>query len=190
MQGAFQYGILAPFRRPPPDPAQLQLPPRHYQEIEDSDHLAGGDGPHIGLRCQAADRQQPINRVYKRGPNAQREAAFVETLRRVDRPYMDNEMDSVQPGTEQNSSGVSDIENQEETLQEPAGADVSDSAPPLTRTNTEAAKSDSDHFEKKQQKGNKRPNKSEQNRTGDALEALAEGESAPAEVQVSLKISL
>lgn len=186
MQGAFQYGVLAPFRRPPRDPAQLQQPPRQFPEIEDGDDLAGGDGPHCGLRRQAADRQRHNNRVYKRRPNAQREAAapfFVETLRRADRPYTDDEMDSMRPGTEQNLSGVSEPENQEETLEEPVVADVHETPAPMT--NTEASKSDSDQSDSKQQNGNKSSAKDERSRTGDTLESLAEGERAPAEVQVS-----
>lgn len=188
VQGAFQYGVLAPFRRPPRDPAQLQQPPRQYHEIEDGDHLAGGDGPHCGLRRQAPDRQQPISRVYKRRPNAQREAAApfsVETLRRADHPHMDDEMDSVRPGTEENLSEVSAIKN----LEELAGADVYDTVPPPTRTNSEAAKLDSDCSEKKQQKETKRPEKAERSRAGDTLESLAEGQSASGEIQVSFSCS-
>lgn len=186
MQGAFQYGVLAPFRRPPRDPAQLQQPPRHFPEIEDGDDddkLAGGDGPHRGLRRQAAGRQRHNNRADKRRANAQREAAApfcVETLRRADCPYTDDEMDSVRPGTEQNTSGVSDPENQEETLEGAAGAPA-----PTTQTNTEAAKSDSDHSHRKQQKGKKSSAKDERSRTGDTLETRAEGESAPAQDQVN-----
>lgn len=190
VHGAFQYGVLAPFRRPPRDPPapQLQQPPRQVHEIEDGDHLAGGDGPQCGPRHEAADRQQHKNRVYRRRPNAQREAAapfVVETLRRADRPYTDDEMDSVRPDTEQNLSGVSDPENQEETLEEPAGACVQHTPAPTAQTNTKAAKSDSDPSESKQQKVKKSPAKDERSRAGDTLQPLAEGQSAQADVQVS-----
>lgn len=188
MQGVFQYGILAPFRRPPRDPAQLLQPPRQLPEIEDGDDLARGDGPHCELRLQAADRQRHNNRVHKRRPNAQREAAtpfFVETLRRADRPYTDDEMDSVRPGTEQNLSGVSDSENQEETLEEPAGTHVPDTPAPTTQTNTVAAKSDLDHLERERQKGNTNCVKDERSRTEDRLESVAEVQSAPTDIQVS-----
>lgn len=189
VHGAFQYGVLAPFRRPPrdPPPPQLQQPPRQFHEIEDNDHLAGGDG----FGHQAAGRQQHKNRVYRRRPNAQREAAapfVVETLRRADRPYTDDEMDSVRPDTEQNLSGVSDPENQEETLEEPAGARVQDTPAPTAQTNTKAAKSDSDHSESKQQKVKKSPAKDERSRTGGTLESLVEGQSAQADVQ-EVKVS-
>lgn len=187
VQGAFQYGVLAPFRRPPrdPGPPHLQLPPRHFHEIEDGDHLAGGDGPGRGLRHQAADGQLDKNRVYRRRPNAQREAAapfVVETLRRADRPYTDDEMDSVRPNTEQNPSSVIDPDNQEETSEEPAGARAQDTPAPTAQTNTKAAKSDSDS---KRQKVNKSPAKGERSRTGGTSESLAEGQSAQADVQVS-----
>ncbi|XP_075878858.1 chloride channel CLIC-like protein 1 isoform X2 [Nelusetta ayraudi] len=193
VHGAFQYGVLAPFRRPPrdPPPPQLQQPPRQFHEIEEGDHLAGGDGPQCGPRHQAADRQQHKNRVYRRRPNAQREAAapfVVETLRRADRPYTDDEMDSVRPDTEQNLSGISDPENQEETLEEPAGARVQDTPGPTAQMNNKAAKSDSDPSERKQQKVKKSPAKDKRSRAGGTLEPLAEGQSARADVQ-EVKVS-
>lgn len=189
VQGAFQYGILAPFRRPPrgPLPLQLQQPPHQFHEIEDGDHLAGGDGPQCGPRHQAADRQQHKNRVYRRRPNPQREAAapfVVETLRRADRPCTDDEMDSVQPDREQNLSSATDPENQEGTLEEPAGASAQDTPVSTAQTNTAATKSDSDHSESKQNV-NKSPAKDERSRTGGTLESRAEGQSAQADVQVS-----
>lgn len=187
VQGAFQYGVLAPFRRPPrdPGPPRLQQPPRHYHEIEDGDHLAGGDGPGRGLRLQAADRQLDKDRVHRRRPNAQREAAapfVVETLRRADRPYTDDEMDSVRPDTEQNLSSATDPDEREETSEEPAEARARDTAAPAAQTNAKAAKSDSDS---KRQKVNKSPAKVERSRTGAASEPLAEGQTAQADVQVS-----
>lgn len=188
VQGAFQYGVLAPFRRPPRDPAQLLQPQRHFPEIEEGDELAAGDGPHRGLRPQAVDRQRHNDRVYKRRLNAQREVAapsIVETLRRADCPYTDDEMDSVRSGTEQNPSRVSHPENHEETQEEAAVADVHDTAASTTQTNTEAAKSDLDHSDRKQQKEKKSSTEDEWSRTGDTLESRAEGGFAPAEVQVS-----
>lgn len=188
VQGAFQYGLLAPFRRPPRDPPlpQLQQPPRQFHEIEDGDHLAGGDGPQCAPRRPAADRQLHKNRVHKRRPSAQREAAapfLVETLRRADHPYTEDEMDSVQPDTEQNLSTVPDPENQDEKQEEPAGARDRDT--PAAQTNTKAAKSDLNHSENKQQKVNKSPSKDEQSRTGGTSESPAEGQYSQANVQVS-----
>lgn len=49
VQGAFQYGVLAPLRRRPRDPAQLQQPLRQDREIKDDDHLAKGDEPQLSI---------------------------------------------------------------------------------------------------------------------------------------------
>lgn len=174
---------MAPFRRPhrDPPPTQLLQPQRHIQEIEDCDRLAGGDAPHHDQRRQAADRQSDRTR---RRANRPREMA-VETLRRADRPYSADEMDSVQHDAEQDLSRVSDTENQEDTQEERAEARVHDTSADGAQSNTKSAPSDSHHSETKPLKVDKNSSKDKLSRTGGAPESPTKGRPSRVDIQVS-----
>ncbi|XP_022073754.2 chloride channel CLIC-like protein 1 isoform X2 [Acanthochromis polyacanthus] len=120
VQAAFQYGIMAPLRRPrrdPPPPPELE--PRQpqqprYLRNEDRDELAGGDapGPEAAPRPAArpAPRQAPSpqhaprrrpdaagNDVHRRRPDRPRKEpprVVVETLRTADPRYSEDETDA------------------------------------------------------------------------------------------------
>lgn len=174
---------MAPFRRPhrDPPPPQLLQRRRHIQEIEDCDRLAGGDAPHHDQRHQAADRQLHRNR---RQANRPREMA-VETLRRVDRPYSEDETDSLQHDAEQDLSNVSDTENQEDTQEEQAEARVHETSADGAQSNTKPAQSDSRHTDTKPLKVDKNSSKGELSRTGGAPESPTEGRPSRVDIQVS-----
>lgn len=180
---------MAPFRRPHRDPPpQLLQQQRHIQEIEDSDRLAGGDAPHHEQRRQAPDRQLHRNRVYERRANRPREMAadlFVETLRQDDRPYSEDERDSVQHDEMQDLSRVSDTENQEDTQEQRAEARVHNTSTDCSQSNTKPAPSDSHHSETKPLKVDKNSSKDELSRTGDAPESPAKGRPSRVDVEVS-----
>lgn len=189
VQSAFQHGIMAPFRRPHRDPPPPQLPqPERHMEIEVRDRLAGGDAPHHEQRRQPADGQLHRNRVYKRRTNKPREMAaelFVETLRRADRPYSEDETDSVQHDERQDLSRFSDTEHQEDTQEEQAEARVHNTSADGAQSNTKPAPSDSHHSETKPLKVDKNSSKDELSRTGDAPESPAEGRPSRVDVEVS-----
>lgn len=147
VQAAFQHGITAPFRRPrrdrPPQPEQ-QWP--RLQEIEDGDHLAGGDAPQHVPRQLANDGRLHRNQVYQRRPNRPREETakvVVETLRTAEPPYSEDETDAEPQEAEQNLSIESDTENQQETQEELEGASARTVAANTTPTKTKPTESDS-----------------------------------------------
>ncbi|XP_076583320.1 chloride channel CLIC-like protein 1 isoform X2 [Chaetodon auriga] len=146
VQAAFQYGVTAPFRRPRGDPAppQLDPPQRHIQEIEDRDHLAGGDAPQQAPRYRANDGRLHRNQVRQRQAHRPREERVkVETLRTAESLYSEDEMDARLREAEQNHSSVSDSENQQEAQEESQGASANSVAADSIQSETKPAESDS-----------------------------------------------
>lgn len=131
VQASFQYGILAPFRRPrrEPPPEQLEQPQQPQpQRIEYPDHLAGGDAPQHAPRRRADDARLHRNQVRQRRPDRPRNQptkVFVETLRTAHPAYSEDETDAAQREEEQNVSSESDSENQQDVQKEPAEAAAS-----------------------------------------------------------------
>lgn len=112
---------------------------------------------------------------------------FVETLRRADHPYNEDETDSVQQDERQDLSNVSDAEYQEDTQEEQAEARVHNTSADGAQSNTKPAPSDSHHSETKPLKVDKNSSKDELSRTGDAPEPPAKG--APSQVDVEVSFS-
>ncbi|CAJ1060682.1 chloride channel CLIC-like protein 1 [Xyrichtys novacula] len=114
VNASFQHGILAPFRRHRRDQPPPQLRPQHHTpEIEDRDHLAGGDIPQPALRHREEDPRLHRNRVHNRRPNRPREQrakVFVETLHTARPTDSEDETDAGLCEEEQNLSTNSDSE--------------------------------------------------------------------------------
>uniref|UniRef100_A0A3P8S2W3 Chloride channel CLIC-like protein 1 n=1 Tax=Amphiprion percula TaxID=161767 RepID=A0A3P8S2W3_AMPPE len=115
VQAAFQYGIMAPLRRPrrgPPPPELEPQQPRQPQYLmnEDHDELAGGDAPGPEPAPRPAPRQAPSpqhaprcrpdnagNDVHQRRPARPRKEPprlVVQTLRSADPQYSEDEADA------------------------------------------------------------------------------------------------
>ena len=110
VQAAFQYGIMAPFRRPQRDPPPPQLQQPNLQAIEVCNHLEAGDAPQQLPRPRAIGDRLNRNRVRQRRPNRPREQqakVVVETLHTAEAPYSADETDAQQFEAEQNLSAES-----------------------------------------------------------------------------------
>ncbi|XP_044055977.1 chloride channel CLIC-like protein 1 isoform X2 [Siniperca chuatsi] len=170
VQAAFQHGITAPFRRiRDPTPPPLEQPRRHLQEIEDYEHLAGGDAPQLAPRHLAYDGRLNRNQVHQRRHNRPREERAkvdVVTVRTAEAPYSEDETDAVLREAEQNLSAESDSENQEEL----AGASASSVA--ANKSKTTPAESDSSQSKTKPLKVKKNLSKDEL--TGDDAASRAQ----------------
>lgn len=153
VNAAFRYGITAPFRRPRGDPPPPQLRPRrHVQEIEDSDHLAGGDAPQLALRHRANDGRLHRNEVNHRRPNRpteQRAKVTVETLRTAGPSDSEDEMDAAVYEEQQNLSAESDTETQREIAEELAGASANSGSANKTESNCKLNESESESIRSK-----------------------------------------
>ncbi|XP_068599656.1 chloride channel CLIC-like protein 1 [Brachionichthys hirsutus] len=128
VQAVFQYGIMAPFRRPQRDPPPPRLQQHHLEEIEGRHYPAGGDAPQNSLRHRANGGTLHRNNVHQRRPDAPRAEpaeALVETLHTAERPCNEDESHARQNEEEQNLSAESDPENQPKTQEELVGADAS-----------------------------------------------------------------
>ncbi|XP_020504317.2 chloride channel CLIC-like protein 1 [Labrus bergylta] len=151
VNAAFQHGITAPFRRPRRDPPQYHLEQRrHVQEIEDGDHLAGGDMPQQALRHRADDARLDRNQVHQRRPNRPREERaklVVETLCTAGPPSGGDETDARLREEAQNLSAESDSETQQEAQEELAGAGASEISDNRTQLETKSLELDI-HFSK------------------------------------------
>ncbi|XP_010745356.3 chloride channel CLIC-like protein 1 isoform X2 [Larimichthys crocea] len=150
VQSAFQYGILAPFRRPrrEPPPEQLEQPQQRPLGIEYRDHLAGGDAPQHAPRHRADDARLHRNQVHQRRPNRPRNQStkvVVETLRTAYPAHSEDETDAAQREEEQNVSAESDPENQQDVQEEPAG--VAASSVDANKTKSEPKPRESDPAE-------------------------------------------
>ncbi|XP_035863429.1 chloride channel CLIC-like protein 1 isoform X1 [Sander lucioperca] len=161
VQASFRYGITAPFRRPQrdPPPPQLENPQPHIQEIEDGDHLAGGDAPQHAQRHRVNDGRLQRNQVHQRRPNRLREEpakVVVETQRTAGPPYSEDEMDAVLREAEQNPSAESDSENLQETPEDLEGESASSVAANTTQTQTKPTESDSSSSKTKPLKENEK----------------------------------
>nr|XP_033477596.1 chloride channel CLIC-like protein 1 isoform X1 [Epinephelus lanceolatus] len=191
VQAAFQHGIAAPFRRPrrDPPPPQLEQWQPHLQQIEDGDHLAGGDGPQHAPRHRADDARLHRNQVHRRRPNRPREEpakVVVETLRNAEPNYSENETDAAPPHEEeQNLSAESDSENQQETQDEVEGASAGSVPANATQTETKPTESEVSPSKTKPPKVNKKLFKGELSRDDTAPRSLpAEGRPSLTEVQL------
>lgn len=183
MHAAFQYGIMAPFRRPQrdPPPPQLQQPQRQLQGIEDVDQLAlaGGDAPQHGQRHLAPGGRLRRNRVNQRRPDRPREGAakvVVQTLHTAERPISEDEMDAQIRETEENLSAQSDSENQTETQEELIGVSASSVAANRAQSETEPTDSGSGQLKIKRLKGNENLPEDKPRRGIRASESPAEGQ--------------
>ncbi|XP_059198067.1 chloride channel CLIC-like protein 1 isoform X2 [Centropristis striata] len=142
VHAAFRYGIAAPFQRPQrdPPPPQLEQPQPRLQQIEDRDHLAGGDAPQQAPRHRDNDARLQRNQVHQRRHNRPRQepaVVVVETLRNAEpRSYSEDEMDSQQREAEQRLSSESDSENQQEVQEQQAGENASSVAANTTPKKT------------------------------------------------------
>lgn len=162
VHAAFRYGITAPFRGPRRDPPPPQLrPQRHVQEIEDSNHLAGGDAPQLALRQRANDGRLHRNEVNHRRPNRPMEQRVVETLRTAGPSGSEDETDAGVLEEEQNLSAESDSETQQEIPEELAGASASTSK---TKSNTKPNESESPQSKNKPLKVSKKLSHDESSR--------------------------
>lgn len=150
VQSAFQYGILAPFRRPrrEPPPEQLEQPHQRPLGIEYRDHLAGGDAPQHAPRHRVDDARLHRNQVHQRRPDRPRNQStkvVVETLRTAYPAHSEDETDAPQREEEQNVSAESDLENQQDMQEEPAG--VAASSVDANKTKSEPKPRESDPAE-------------------------------------------
>lgn len=192
VQATFQYGIMAPFRRPrrDPPPPQLQQEQRQLQGIEDFDHLAlaGGDELQYGQRHQANGGRLQKNRVRQRRPNRPREEAakvVVETLHNAECPISEDETDAQILETEQNISSQSDSENRTDTQEELAGAGASSVASNRAQSECDPTDSNSCQSKIKRLKENENLSKDKHGRRIRASKSAAEGKPSQTVVQVS-----
>ncbi|XP_017262516.1 chloride channel CLIC-like protein 1 isoform X2 [Kryptolebias marmoratus] len=195
VQAAFQYGIMAPLRRPrrDPPPPELEQPPRPALRNEGRDNLAGGDGPVPALAPAPAPAQQHVprqrddnarldrNDVHQRRPNRSREKPApinVETLGNADHQYSGDENDGrheSHPEAEDNSSAESGSEDQQETQDEGRGASAA--------ANTAQPKNKQTESDSSQRKN--KPLKEKQKRSEDEPRDGAAARPQPAEQQPS-----
>ncbi|XP_074524554.1 chloride channel CLIC-like protein 1 [Halichoeres trimaculatus] len=173
VNAAFRYGITAPFRRPRRDPPPPQLrPQRHVQEIEDSDHLAGGDAPQLALRHRANDGRYHRNEVHHRRPNRvmeQRAKLNVETLRTAGPSTSEDETDAGVLEEEQNLSAESDSETQQEIPEELPVASAGTGSANKTESNTKPDESESSKSKNKPSKVSEKPSNHESSRDSAAF---------------------
>lgn len=140
VNGAFRYGIMAPFYRPQPDPppSQLRQPQHHIQEIQDSEQLTPRISP-VGRHLAAsASRNQSQQRRTSR-PQEKAAKVVVRTLRSGDdtaaqlcdaEPSLSAESDSEEPlQSPEALTGANANANQTRTQD-----DANDSNAPQSRT--------------------------------------------------------
>ncbi|KAM7013081.1 chloride channel CLIC-like protein 1 [Tautogolabrus adspersus] len=190
VNAAFQHGITAPFQRPRRDPPPPQLEQRrHVQEIEDGDHLAGGDMPQQALRHRADDVRLHRNQVHQRRPNRPREErakVVVETLCTAGPPHGGDETDTGLREEAQNLSAESDSETQQEAQEELAGASASEISDNRTQLETKSLELDISFSKNKPLKVRKKPAHEESSRdTAASTPQPAERPLAHTDVQVS-----
>lgn len=178
VHGAFQHGIMAPFRRPrrDPPPPQLQHPQHHHLGIEDCNHSAGRD-------AQRAQRDPASSgtQVHRRRTSRPREDAAkvaVETLRTAAR-HSEDETHNWSSEAEENLSAESDLEEQQETQEEQPEASVK-----RAQSKTKPAESDSTKSRTKPLNV-KKYSKGELGKGVSASKSPAEGQPAQTNVQVS-----
>uniref|UniRef100_A0A3Q3GS59 Chloride channel CLIC-like protein 1 n=1 Tax=Labrus bergylta TaxID=56723 RepID=A0A3Q3GS59_9LABR len=172
------------------DPPQYHLEQRrHVQEIEDGDHLAGGDMPQQALRHRADDARLDRNQVHQRRPNRPREERaklVVETLCTAGPPSGGDETDARLREEAQNLSAESDSETQQEAQEELAGAGASEISDNRTQLETKSLELDIHFSKNKPLKVSKKPAHDEPSRdTAASRHQPAERPPAHTDVQVS-----
>lgn len=170
VHAAFQHGITAPFRRPRRDPPPQVEPRRHFQEIEDAGHLAGGDADQPAPRYRADDVRLNRNQVHQRRPNRPREQrtkVVLETLR-TELPYSEDETDTRQREEEQNLSAEADTETLQDVNEELAGAGASEVTANTHEAEDRSLDLDFPKFKNKPLKENKKPPNDEPRRDSEA----------------------
>ncbi|KAM8745454.1 chloride channel CLIC-like protein 1 [Acanthopagrus schlegelii] len=150
VQAVFQYGIMAPFRRPQRDPPPPQLQQPNLQAIEDCNQLEAGDAPQQLPRPRVIGDRLNRNRVRQRRPNRPREQpakVVVETLHTAEAPYSADETDAQQFEAEQNlsaeSAEASVDANTDQSQTKPTESDSSQSEPKLPKEKETLSKDDS-----------------------------------------------
>ncbi|XP_029939852.1 chloride channel CLIC-like protein 1 [Salarias fasciatus] len=170
VQSAFQYGIMAPLRRPrrdPPPPELDQRPPPPLRN-EHQNQSAGGDLPPLAGERPALPQRDPghgaaearsrRNLVHQRRPNKVQTSVPVKTLRPVDPLYSEDETDAAH--REENPEVEEDLyrslgeENQQEAAEVLETPTVGKAAKSASPTKTKPAESDSSRSEKKPLKEN------------------------------------
>ncbi|XP_030290129.1 chloride channel CLIC-like protein 1 [Sparus aurata] len=172
VQAAFQYGIMAPFRRPQRDPPPPQLQQPNLQAIEDCNHLEAGDAPQQLPRPRAIGDRLNRNRVRQRRPNRPREQpakVVVETLHTAEAPYSADETDAQQLEAEQNLSesaeaNASSVDaNTAQSQTKPTESDPSQPETKLPKEKETLSKDDSsrDCAEHQSQQAERQPSKTD-----------------------------
>lgn len=136
VNGAFRYGIMAPFYRPQPDPPPPQ-PQYHGQGIEDRYHLPQHISPRGGHASASASRNQIQQRRTSR-PHEKTAKVVVETLRTC-KCHGDNETDAQLCDAELSLSAESDSE---EPMRSPEEVTEVSAKANRARTQDDATKSD------------------------------------------------
>lgn len=177
VHGAFQHGIMAPFRRPrrDPPPPQLQHPQHHHLGIEDCNHSAGRDAQHA-----QRDPAWSGTQVHRRRTSRPREDAAkvaVETLRTAAR-HSEDETHNRSHEAEENPSAESDLEQQETQEEQPEAS--------VKRAQSKAKPAESDSAKSRTKTLNvNKYSKGELGKGGSASQSPAEGQPTQTDVQVS-----
>lgn len=149
VNGAFRYGITAPFHRPQSDPPPSQ-PQYNVQGIEDCYHLPQHISPHGGHVGASASRNQIQQRRTSR-PHERTAKVVVETLRTCECRRND-ESDAQPCDAELSLSAESDSE---EPMRSPEEVTEAGAKANRARTQDAAAESDSPQSRIKHVKVNK-----------------------------------
>lgn len=178
VNGAFRYGIMAPFHRPQPDPPppQLRQPPYHLQEIQDSEQLTPYISPRGGPLAASASRNQIQQRRTSR-PQEKAAKVVVRTLRSGD------DTNAQLCDAEPSLSAESDSE---EPLQSPEalpGA-IANAEANQTRTQDDATDSNAPQSQTKQVTVNKKVSKNEAGKVSRANKPPAGEQPSQAHIQV------
>lgn len=153
VNGAFRYGITAPFHHPQPDPPppQPRQPQYHLQEIQDSEQLTQHISPRGGHLAASASRNQIQQRKTSR-PQEKAAKVVVKTLRSSD------DTDAQPCDAEPSLSAESDSE---ELLQSPEALTGASANANQTRTQDDANDSNAPQSQSKQVTVNKKASKNE-----------------------------
>ncbi|XP_011613236.2 chloride channel CLIC-like protein 1 isoform X1 [Takifugu rubripes] len=174
VNGAFRYGIMAPFHRPQPDPPppQLRQPQYHLQEIQDNEQLTRHISPRGGHLAASASR----NQIQQRRTRPQEKAAkmVVRTLRSGD------DTNAQRRDAELSLSAESDSE---ELLQSPEALTGASANANQTRTQDDATDSNAPQSQTKQATVNKKASKDKAGKVSRANKPPAGEQPSQAHIQ-------